>query len=68
VRRIKKISLILKEPLEELPKNMFLNKVSGSIIFKGVYFTYQKELPAVLSDINLTLERLASLRLLIIVS
>jgi ATP-binding cassette subfamily B protein RtxE len=53
---IKKISLILKEPLEELPKNMFLNKVSGSIIFKGVYFTYQKELPAVLSDINLTLE------------
>jgi ABC-type bacteriocin/lantibiotic exporter with double-glycine peptidase domain len=35
---------------------MFLNKVSGSIIFKGVYFTYQKELPAVLSDINLTLE------------
>jgi len=27
-----------------------------AIVFKGVYFTYQKELPAVLSDINLTLE------------
>ncbi len=53
---IKKISLILKEPLEELPKNMFLSKISGGIVFKGVYFTYQKELPTVLSDINLTLE------------
>jgi ATP-binding cassette subfamily B protein RtxE len=53
---IKKISLILKEPLEELPKNMFLNNLSGNIIFKGVYFTYKKELPPVLSNINLTLK------------
>jgi ATP-binding cassette subfamily B protein RtxE len=51
---IKKISLILKEPLEELPKNMFLNNLSGNIIFKGVYFTYKKVLPSVLSSINLT--------------
>ncbi|WP_202753107.1 peptidase domain-containing ABC transporter [Bathymodiolus thermophilus thioautotrophic gill symbiont] len=53
---IKKISLILKEPLEELPKNMFLNNISGNIVFKSVYFTYKKELPSVLSDINLTLK------------
>jgi ATP-binding cassette subfamily B protein RtxE len=31
---IKKISLILKEPLEELPKNMFLNKDPYSFLIQ----------------------------------
>ncbi len=53
---IKRISLILKEPLEELPKDMFFNNISGGIIFKDVCFTYHQNLPLVLSDINLELK------------
>jgi len=53
---IKKISAILNEPLEELPKNMFFTNISGAVVFKEVCFAYQKDLPLVLSNINLTLK------------